>query len=244
MNKQVYKDLDTLSHELAEWITSLIEERLQVQPRFSFALSGGSTPKKLNELLASLPYRERIDWSKVDIFFGDERGVPLDDDRNNAKMAFDTLLNKVPVPRNQIHIMDTSLGQEKSAEQYAQTLQQYFGGNEDHLPENTFDLILLGMGDDGHTLSLFPGMPVVHEEKKWAVSFYLPAQSMYRVTITKTIANLAKHVVFMVSGSGKAKALREVLEGSYNPDLYPSQEIEPVNGELHFFLDQAAAAAL
>lgn len=244
MNKEVYKDLETLSVQLAEWITSLIEEKLTRENRFCIALSGGSTPKKLNELLSSSPYRERIDWKKIHVFFGDERAVPFEDERNNARMAFDTLLDKVGVPAEQIHIMQTQLAPEKAAEQYETVLQQYFGGDEDHFPETTFDLILLGMGDDGHTLSLFPGMPVIHEERRWAASFFLPAQNMSRITITKNIANRANYIVFLVSGSGKAHALKEVLEGQYNPDLYPSQVIKPVHGELHFFLDEAAAASL
>ena len=244
MNKQVYKDLETLSTELAEWITSLIAEKLLIQPRFCIALSGGNTPKKLNDLLAASPYKERIDWKKVHVFFGDERAVPFEDERNNAHMAFDTLLDKVNIPRDQIHIMQTQFPPEKAAGEYEKVLRQYFGGNENYLPEKSFDLILLGMGDDGHTLSLFPGTPVIHEEVKWVTSFFLPAQNMYRITITKNIANQADYIVFMISGSGKAHALHEVLEGEYNPDLYPSQVIEPVHGELHFFIDEAAAAAL
>ncbi len=244
MNKEIFPDQTALATGLAEWITSLIEETLTRQPRFSLALSGGSTPKKLHELLAGSPYKERIDWKKVSVFFGDERAVPLDDERNNARMAFDTLLDKVPVPKSQIHIMRTELPPEEAAAAYQKTLQEYFGGNENQLPHLTFDLILLGMGDDGHTLSLFPGTPVIHEEKKWVVSFYLPAQEMYRITLTKIIANRAAHIVFMISGSGKADALREVIEGKPEPDKYPSQVIEPVAGELHFFLDQAAAAKL
>ncbi len=244
MNKEVYKDLETMSVELAEWITSLIEEKLLIQPRFCIALSGGSTPKKLNELLTTSPYRDRIDWNKIHVFFGDERAVPFEDERNNARMAFDTLLNKVDVPKDQIHIMQTNRSPEKAAEQYEAVLQQYFGGDEKNFPETTFDLILLGMGDDGHTLSLFPGTPVIHEEKKWVTSFFLQAQEMFRITITKNIANRANYIVFMISGSGKAHALHEVLEGQYNPDLYPSQVIEPMHGELHFFIDEAAAVEL
>ncbi|MDP4249867.1 MAG: 6-phosphogluconolactonase [Bacteroidota bacterium] len=244
MNKQVYKNLEILSLELAEWITSLIEEKLQIQSRFCIALSGGNTPKRLNELLSTSPYRERIDWRKIHVFFGDERAVPLEDERNNARMAFDTLLNKVDIPADQIHIMQTQLTPEKAAEQYETVLQQYFGGSEKNFPETTFDLILLGMGDDGHTLSLFPGTAVIHEERKWAASLFLPAQDMFRITITKNIANRANYIVFMISGSGKSHALREVLEGQYDPDRYPSQVIEPLHGELHFFLDEAAAAEL
>ena len=241
MSVQIFTDADDLSNHLAAWITDLIAATLQSQPRFTLALSGGSTPKKLHLLLASSPYREKIDWKKLHIFWGDERDVPFEDDRNNAKMAFDTLLNKVDVPAEQIHVMRTDLPAEASARAYEAILHQYFG---DGLPEKSFDLVLLGMGDDGHTLSLFPGMPVIHEEKAWVSSFYLQAQDMSRITLTKTIVNRAGQVIFMISGSAKAVALQEVLNGTSNPDLYPSQVIKPVDGKLEFFVDQAAAAKL
>jgi 6-phosphogluconolactonase len=242
MNKEVFKDLDQLSRALAEWITSLIEETLTRKERFSFVLSGGNTPKKLNALLSSTPYKERIDWKKIHIFWGDERAVSFEDDRNNARMAFDTLLNKVDIPRNQIHIMDTSLSPEQVALQYAKLLQEYFGTTA--LPVQTFDLVLLGMGDDGHTLSLFPGQPIIQEEKLWTGSLFLKAQDMYRITLTKNIVNHSNHIVFLVSGKEKAHALHEVLEGERNPDKYPSQVIVPTQGELHFFMDEAATAEL
>ncbi len=177
MNMEVYKDTDHLARELAEWITSLIEETLRHE-RISFrlVLSGGNTPKKLHHLLASSPYKERIDWKKIHVFWGDERAVPFEDERNNARMAFDTLLDKVDIPKDQIHIMDTSLVSDAAAMQYEEILNEYFGT--DVLPAKTFDLVLLGMGDDGHTLSLFPGTPVIHEEKLWVISFFLKAQNM------------------------------------------------------------------
>jgi len=242
MNKEVFKDLDQLSKALAEWITSLIEETLTRKEQFSFVLSGGNTPKKLNSLLASSPYRERINWKKIHVFWGDERAVPFEDERNNARMAFDTLLNKVDIPKSQIHIMDTSLGPEEAAVQYEKLLREYF--RTETLPVETFDLVLLGMGDDGHTLSLFPGTPVIHEEKLWATSFFLKAQDMHRITLTKNIVNHSNHIVFMISGNDKAHALHEVLEGEKNPDKYPSQVIIPTQGELHFFTDEAAASLL
>ena len=242
MNKEVFKDLNQLSKALAEWITSLIEETLTRKEQFSFVLSGGNTPKKLNSLLASSPYRERINWKKIHVFWGDERAVPFEDERNNARMAFDTLLNKVDIPKSQIHIMDTSLGPEEAAVQYEKLLREYF--RTETLPVETFDLVLLGMGDDGHTLSLFPGTPVIHEEKLWATSFFLKAQDMHRITLTKNIVNHSNHIVFMISGNDKAHALHEVLEGEKNPDKYPSQVIIPTQGELHFFTDEAAASLL
>jgi 6-phosphogluconolactonase len=242
VNREIFKDADHLCKGLAEWITSLIEETLTRKDRFSLVLSGGNTPKKLHTLLASSPYRERIDWKKIHVFWGDERAVPFDDERNNARMAFDTLLDHVDVPGEQIHIMDTALSPDAAAMEYEEELFEFFETTD--LPAQTFDLVLLGMGDDGHTLSLFPGEPVIHEEKLWVTSYYLKTQEMYRITLTKNIVNHSAHIVFMISGPDKATALHEVLEGKKNPDRLPSQLIMPIQGELHFFLDEAAAALL
>ncbi|HEV2483129.1 MAG TPA: 6-phosphogluconolactonase [Puia sp.] len=233
-----YKDGEALSQAAAGWIAGRIGATLKTADRFTIALSGGSTPKRLHQILAASPYKEQIDWSKLHVFWGDERAVPFEDDRNNAKMAYDTLLNFVPVPAAQIHVMRTDITPEESASEYEKLLHRYF----DKTPFS-FDLVLLGMGDDGHTLSLFPGMPIVHEEKAWAKSFWLPAQDMSRITITRTITNKSAAVAFLTAGAAKAHALKEVLEGAYDPDKYPSQEIKP-KGELHWFVDEAAAAGL
>jgi 6-phosphogluconolactonase len=238
MELHVFKDGEALSVAAARWIADRITATLKTKDRFTIALSGGSTPKRLHELLAQSPHKETIDWMRLHVFWGDERAVPFEDSRNNAKMAYDTLLNFVPVPPAQIHVMRTDIGPEESAAEYEKILHQYFDGQ-----PTSFDLVLLGMGDDGHTLSLFPGMPIVHEEKAWAKAFYLPAQSMYRITLTKTIVNQSACVAFLTAGPAKAHALREVLKGAYDPDHYPSQEIKPA-GELHWFVDEAAAAEL
>ena len=239
MELHVYKNPDELSYAVAKWIADIIAATLRHQDRFTIALSGGSTPKALHKILAASPYKEQIDWSKLHIFWGDERAVPFTDDRNNAKMAYDTLLNFVPIPPYHIHVMRTDIAPEGSAVEYEKILHMYF--------DNTalsFDLVLLGMGDDGHTLSLFPGTAAVHEEKAWTIDFFLRTQDMYRITLTKTIVNRAARIAFLTTGSSKAHALKEVLQGAYNPDLYPSQEIRPVKGELHWFVDEAAAAEL
>jgi 6-phosphogluconolactonase len=252
MQLHITKDLTELSTQAADFIVEHIKDTLQKQPRFTLALSGGSTPKALHDLLASNEYKNKINWSKVHIFWGDERFVPFDDERNNAKMAFDTLLNKVPVLKEHIHIMQTeNISPEESAQAYEKVLREYFplvhiipnDDVPDNTPHTTFDLIILGMGDDGHTLSLFPGKPVIHETDKWATAFYLDAQAMYRVTLTHPVANHSACVMFLVNGIGKAKALHQVLEGPYNPDVYPSQIIKP-KGELHWFMDEAAASGL
>jgi 6-phosphogluconolactonase len=239
MPLHVYKDSEELSEAAAKWIADTIAETLKGKDRFTIALSGGSTPERLHKILAAAPYKEQIDWQKLHVFWGDERAVPFTDSRNNAKMAYDTLLNFVPVPASQIHVMQTNMPPESSALEYEKILHQYFGAE-----GASFDLVLLGMGDDGHTLSLFPGTEVVHEEKAWATSFFLKAQGMYRITLTKTIVNRAARIAFLTTGPKKTHALQEVLKGAYNPDLYPSQEIKPVNGELHWFVDKAAAAGL
>jgi 6-phosphogluconolactonase len=238
MELHVYKDGEALSNAAAKFIADHITTTLKTQSRYTIALSGGSTPKRLHQILAQSPYKEQIDWTKLHVFWGDERAVPFEDDRNNAKMAYDTLLNFVPVPASQIHVMRTEIPAEQSAVEYEKILHQYF----DAAP-TSFDLVLLGMGDDGHTLSLFPGQPVIHEEKLWATSFWLQAQDMSRITLTKTIVNKSACVAFLTAGTAKAHALKEVLKGAPNPDLYPSQVIKPV-GELHWFVDEAAAAGL
>jgi 6-phosphogluconolactonase len=250
MELHIYRDAEQLSQAAAKWITDLIAATLRTRDRFTIALSGGGTPKSLHKILAAPPCKDQIDWSKLHIFWGDERAVPFEDERNNAKMAYDTLLNFVPVPPSQVHVMRTDISPEDAAAEYEKILHQYFdavpggggSGVASSLP-NSFDLVLLGMGDDGHTLSLFPGTDIVHEEKAWVKAFFLPAQDMYRISLTKTIVNRAAHIAFLTTGPGKAHALKEVLKGAYNPDLYPSQEIRPVNGELHWFVDEAAAAS-
>lgn len=235
----IAKDATTLSLELAEWLNKYIQKVLTKKDRFTFVLSGGSTPKQLYTLLAQSPYSENIPWEKLHFFWGDERAVPYEDSRNNAKMAYDELLNKVGVQSENIHVMRTDIGPEESAAEYQKILEQYFDGE-----ETTFDFVLLGMGDDGHTLSLFPGTPVIHEQNAWATAFFLSAQDMYRITLTAPVVNLAACVAFLAVGAGKAEVLQKVLEGDFEPDTYPSQVIKPVKGELHWFIDEAAASLL
>jgi 6-phosphogluconolactonase len=245
MHLHIFKTPEEFTHAVADWMVDHIAETLQTKDKFTLVLSGGNTPKALYQLLAATPYREKVAWDKIHIFWGDERDVPFNDDRNNAKMAYETLLNHVPIPASQIHVMQTeNTTPEKSAEAYEKILHEYFPLTSHDLPLTTFDLVLLGMGDDGHVLSLFPGTAVVHEEEAWATSLWLQAQDMYRITLTKTVVNKSAHIAFLTTGANKAHALKEVLEGHYNPDLYPSQEIKPETGELHWFLDEAAAAEL
>lgn len=239
MYLHIQQTIEAVSLELAEWITSSIETVLQKQEKCTFVLTGGNSPKRLYELLASSPYKERIDWSRLHIFWGDERAVLFTDERNNARMTYEHLLNNVPVVKEHVHVMRTDIEPEKSAAEYEKILLNYFGDT-----GNSFDIVLSGMGDDGHTLSLFPGTEVIHEKKLWVSAFYLTPQQMFRITLTAPIVNRAAKIAFLTFGSGKAQALKEVLEGAYNPELYPSQIIKPISGELHWFVDTAAAAEL
>lgn len=230
---------DALSRELAEWITDDIETRLAAAGRYSLVLSGGSTPEKLYRLLATEPYLSRIDWEKMHLFWGDERYVPFEDERNNGRMAYEALIRHTTTPADQVHYMDTAMPAEASAQAYADLLRRYFGEG-----EPAFDLVLLGMGDDGHTLSLFPGSTLIDEQKAWVAAPFVPAQDMYRITLTAPIVNLSRHVAFLVTGEKKATVLQAVVRGPYQPKTLPSQLIRPAEGALHFFVDEAAGRLL
>lgn len=239
MKLNIKKDSDELNRSFAVWLTGYIKEKLQQQDRFTFVLAGGSTPKKLYQLLASEKFKNKIDWRKLHFFWGDERYVPFADDKNNAKMAFDNLLNHIPVVKKNIHMIRTDIEPEAAAIEYEKLLHDYF-----HNRDHTFDLALLGMGGDAHTLSLFPGYQVVQEKERWVRSFYSEELKMVRITLTAPVINAADCVVFLVSGSDKAAAVQHVLSGEHNPDLYPAQAIQPFKGELYWWLDEAAAKDL
>ena len=239
MNLHISKDIEALSQSFADWLVLYIKEVLSKQDRFTIALSGGSTPKKLYQLLTSDNYKKKIAWEQLHFFWGDERFVPFGDNRNNAKMAFEELLDHVPAVKEQVHIMQTYIDPEESAAAYEKLLHSYF----DNKP-HSFDLVILGLGDNAHTLSLFPGYEVVMEHKKWVSAFYLKEQEMYRITLTAPVINLAARVAFLISGGDKAAAVYHILASEHEPDLYPGQIIQPFNGELYWFCDEAAAADL
>lgn len=237
---QIFEDKAQLSTAAATLFVKLAREAVQQRSRFTVALTGGSSPDLLYTLLTQSPYTEQVPWDKTYVFWGDERWVPLTDERSNARMAQETLLGKVPVPAEQIFPMwaeDTS--PEDFAARYEKTLRQHFGNEEPR-----FDLILLGMGDDGHTASLFPGTAVLQERAHWVRAYYLEPQSMYRVTLTAPLINQARAVCFLVFGDKKAPALHQVLEGDRNPKKYPAQLIQVESGEVLWFVDESAAAKL
>ncbi|MEO8819851.1 MAG: 6-phosphogluconolactonase [Ginsengibacter sp.] len=233
MKLHIFDNKEILSDNLAEWICDLVTETLKEQQSFSMVLSGGETPKVLYQKLASEKYKSRIDWPSVRIFWGDERVVPFTDERNNAKMAFELLLNHVDVPPSQIHIMRTDIEPNFAVTEYRKMLHTYFDST-----HHSFDLVLLGMGDDGHTLSLFPGSQIIDDNYHWVNSVYNEKQEMYRITLMPVIVNKAKKIVFMIDGEKKAAVLEQVLEGVKTPSELPAQLIAPETGELHWFLDK------
>jgi len=239
MQIHIYKNSGELINELAEWITHFIIRKLQIQDRFTIALSGGESPKALYKLLAADAYHNKIDWSKMHIFWGDERVVPFADERNNAKMAYETLLNNVAVPAENIHIMQTDVQPDIAAQEYEKILYSYFDNS-----DKSFDLVLLGMGKDAHTLSLFPGSAILEEDRNWVNTVFVEDQNMYRITLMPSIVNKASAIIFLVTGAEKAKALHDVLEKSFEPKKYPAQLIKPSNGELYWFVDETAAEQL
>ncbi|MFD3003066.1 6-phosphogluconolactonase [Pontibacter toksunensis] len=237
---QIFEDKAQLSKAAAELFVKTAQEAVQQNGRFTVALTGGSSPVQLYDLLAQQPYVEQVPWEKTFVFWGDERWVPLTDDRSNARMAMETFLNKVPVPAAQIYPMwEDGKEPEEFANKYEQLLKAHFS---QQIPQ--FDLILLGMGDDGHTASLFPGTAVLHETSRLVQAYYLGPQSMYRITLTAPLINQAKTICFLTFGSNKAPALQEVLEGERNPEKYPSQLIQPKNGEVIWLVDESAASKL
>jgi 6-phosphogluconolactonase len=206
------------------------------------ALSGGSTPKAMGELLARQPYRDLIAWHYLHVFWGDERWVPLASPESNAGEAKRIFLDDVPIPASQVHPFDTEgLAPPESAARYADLVRSLVP-SEGGLPR--FDIIFLGMGDDGHTASLFPQTAPIHEQEQIVVAHFVPKLRTTRLTFTPPLLNAARLVVFLVAGTGKAQRLQEVLEGPEQPDELPSQIVRPVAGELIWLVDRAAAGAL
>ncbi|MET3037680.1 6-phosphogluconolactonase [Chryseobacterium sp. NRRL B-14859] len=234
MNITVFEDLDILYKKAADTFAELSEKAIRKKDRFVVALSGGSSPKAIFSLLATQEYAEKIEWNKVYFFWVDERWVPLDDEKSNARMTFETLLDKVPVNKDHIFPMyKEGILPEEYAKEYEQQIRTILGN------EGIFDFILLGMGDDGHTASLFPGEEVLNEQEKWVDAYYLKPQKMYRITLTAPLINKAENILIVAFGESKKHALNEVLNGEYNPKLYPLQLIDKKEG-LQFFTDEKA----
>lgn len=242
---QIAPDTTSLTRMAADLIATIARDAIATNGRFTIALSGGSTPRSVYTLLATDEFTGRIDWPCVHVFWGDERCVPPNDAESNYRMAKEALLERVPLPPANIHRMHGEDDPQQAAEAYGRTLRSWFGGNpEDGPPPAGFDLVLLGMGDNGHTASLFPGMAAVREQQRWVMAENVQAVSGWRMTLTPVIINAASNVAFLVAGQAKAARLHEVLETPPQPDVLPAQAIQPASGRLTWLLDAAAASRL
>ncbi len=232
-------DSEDISRKAAELFVRLAGESISSHGRFAVALSGGSTPKILYSRLAGIP---DIPWSGIHLFWGDERCVPPDHRDSNYRMTREALLDHAPIPESNIHrIRGEDSNPEQAALEYEQEIRKVFGTG-DGWPR--FDLVFLGMGDDGHTASLFPGTSALKGTNRLVVSNYVEKFSAHRITFTAPLINHAAHIAFLISGASKAAPLKEVLHGTRQPDVYPSQLIQPVDGQLTLFVDHPAAKML
>ncbi len=236
---EVFPTADELMRAAAErFVRGAAETRRSGHP-FVVALAGGSTPGALYALLATDGYAKRVDWRRVHALWGDERCVPPDDAASNYRLARETLLDRVPVLAENIHRIHGEDEPVAAAAAYDRELRRLL-----ERLGRPLDLVLLGMGDNGHTASLFPGAAAIHERERWVVADRVAATPAWRVTFTPVIINAAADVTFLVSGAGKAAMLHQVLDGPYQPDVLPAQVVAPANGRLGWLVDAPAAARL
>jgi 6-phosphogluconolactonase len=239
-NLEIYDNPQELAWAAASRFASLAEQSIAERGVFTVALSGGSTPKAMFSLLAKSPFAASLPWPETQFFWGDERCVPPDHADSNFRLTMETLLGKIAVsPENIFRIPAEDDDHHRAAELYAGTLRQTFNSE---TPQ--FDLVFLGMGADGHTASLFPGTKALQSTDQIVVANFVEKLNSWRITLTAKTINNARNVIFLVAGEDKAATLRNILEGEYQPETYPSQLIQPVNGSLLWMLDEAAASLL
>jgi len=241
---RILPDANAIAQTAAAEFLDAAQQAVWEKGSFSVALAGGSTPKALYTLLASNPLLQaKVPWSKIQFFFGDERHVPPDDRESNFRMAKESMFDKAPVEPKQVHrIHAENANAAEAAEQYEAELREYFQLKAGQFPR--FDLVLLGMGPEGHVASLFPGTKALKEEHRLVVSNWVRKFFTDRITLTLPVLNNASRIVFMAHGAEKAHALKGVLEGPYEPDQLPSQAIRPTAGKLIWLLDPTAASLL
>jgi 6-phosphogluconolactonase len=246
-NVQVFKTGEALTAAAAAYFADAAEAAIASTETFNVALSGGSTPRALFEMLASEPYASRVRWPSVHVFWGDERCVPPGDASSNYRMSREALLDHVPLRPENVHRIRGEDDPAAAAERYERELRAAFEtptGPARAEPGARFDLVLLGLGRDGHTASLFPHSHAVRERTRWVMAENVEALQMWRVTLTPEILNRAAEVIFLVSGGEKAAILRRVLYGAREIDELPAHAIAPAGGRLRWLVDDAAAAEL
>ena len=239
LNLFVFDDAESVARAAAARIAELARESIRARGLYTVALSGGSTPRRVYELLAGEEFGEGIDWPNVHVFFGDERMVPPDHAESNYRMANEALLSRVPIPPVNVHRIDGVGDAAANASAYEAEMRALFGDPD--WPR--FDHVLLGMGDDGHTASLFPGTEALRERRLWVAPNWVEKLGAWRVTLTAPVINAARHVTFLVTGAAKAERLHEVLKGERDPSRLPSQLIRPADGILEWFVDPEAASS-
>lgn len=237
MKLNAYKEINEAIDALSQLFVSSANEAISKNGQFSVALSGGSSPKKLYEVLAS-KYADDLDWSKVYFFFGDERYVPHNHTDSNYLLAKNGLFDALNIADEQVFKVDTSLDPASAALEYQRSICKFF--NEDP----NFDLIILGLGDDAHTASIFPKTSLVWIDEELVKDVYLTDKEVYRISFTAPLINKAKQIAFLTFGENKADAIKAVLEGEKNVELYPAQLVKPINGNLTWFVDEAAVSKL
>jgi len=234
---KISSDKNKLILESAAYIAGLIQYSIKEKDRCTFVLAGGSTPKSLYETLASEKYRETIEWSKVHLFWGDERCVSPDHPDSNYRMAKEALIDHIDIPQENVNRIPAEKEPSEAAREYEETIKRSFGGVS-HLP--VFDIILLGIGEDGHTASLFPGTVAIDEKERWVTEVYVPQLDAYRITLTLPVINNGRYVIFLVAGEAKADTVNKILKGKNS--LLPACLIKPIAGNLIYMLDKDAAA--
>jgi 6-phosphogluconolactonase len=238
-NLKIFQTTDELNVAAAELIISIAKIAIAARGRFTISLSGGQTPDGLYSLLAKSPWREQIEWTKTFIFWGDERYVPFDSEQNNAHHTRSILLSKIPIPTTNIYAINVNLQPDEAAREYEKDIQSFFSD-----APWRFDLVLLGLGENGHTASLFPGADVINENVEGVRDLYVEEEKMYRITMTAPLINQAHHILFLVIGRKKSEILKNILTLPYRPEQFPAQLIYPSDGELYWFVDEEAAASL
>ncbi len=235
-------DSQAVAQAAAERWVSIAAEAVEARGAFRVALSGGSTPQPLYRLLAEQEWQAKCPWQQTFVFWGDERRVPPDNPRSDYGMVNELLLKHVPVPRDQVFRMDGESLSRSAEYDYTLLLERQFNLGPRDWPR--FDLVLLGMGPDGHTASIFPGTRAVSDLSNRVLAYSVPQLHEERITLTLPVLNHAAHIIFLVAGSEKADTLAAVLYGDYRPSTFPAQAIKPVDGDLTWIVDQAAAAKL
>jgi 6-phosphogluconolactonase len=238
----IFPNPEELSRAAAKMFVELAVEAIETSNLFTVALAGGSTPRRMYELLADneQEFRNHIDWEKTHFFFGDERHVPPDSPESNFRMANEALFSKIDLPTANVHrFLTENSDAAQVAELYENELKSFFSTN---LP--VFDLILLGLGSDAHTASLFPESPIVEEQNRLVAAPFVEKLGDFRLTLTPLLINNSSNIIFLVAGTDKAEALRNVLQGEPDPLKFPAQIVSPTNGKLIWLADNAAAKLL